>query len=118
MSGYARTGSRPTSENIRRDGKCAEDALGHLGTGPRDQHVLPNAPAAPPQSPPRVRCRFALAEHYFRHAMPQRAMVIDLGEAQVFERHVLHAGSAVVDIRRAAADVFQKRAEPVFGHRC
>jgi hypothetical protein len=48
--------------------------------------------------------------------MPQFSMVIQLGKAQILEGHVFHVLQRGFNIRRAAADVFQKRSEPVFGH--
>ena len=35
--------------------------------------------------------RFSLRENHFGHALPKGAMVIDLGEAQVFKGHVAEA---------------------------
>jgi hypothetical protein len=37
-----------------------------------------------------------LSEDYFRHAGPERAMVIDLSEAEIFKRKVAQAIDGVV----------------------
>ena len=53
--------------------------------------------------------RLALGEDHFRHAVAQGAMVIHLGESQVFERHVPHAPHGRIDIDRAGAHLLEQR---------
>ena len=55
-------------------------------------------------------------EDHFRHAVAQRAMMIDLGEAQVFERHVAHADHGRVDIHCAVAHLLEQRPELILIH--
>jgi hypothetical protein len=40
--------------------------------------------------------RFALAEDHFGHALPEGSVVVDLGEAEVFEGQVTEAGDGLV----------------------
>ncbi len=42
--------------------------------------------------------RLARRENHFRNAMPQSPMVIDLGKADIFERHVAEAIERRIDI--------------------
>ena len=54
-----------------------------------------------------IRARFAQPEDDFRNAVTQRAVVIDIGEAEVLERQVAHAVQGRIDVGGAAADVFE-----------
>ena len=58
--------------------------------------------------------RLARAEYDFGDAVAQGAVVVDLGEAQVFERQVPHAVKRRIDIRRPAAHVFEQGPQSVF----
>ena len=43
---------------------------------------------------------------HFRHAVPERAGVVDLGESQIFEGHVAEAGEGGIDIEASLAHLF------------
>ena len=58
----------------------------------------------------------AQPEDHFGHAMTQRAMVIDLGESEVFKRQMAHAVERRLDIGRSAPDFFQQRPQNIFSH--
>jgi hypothetical protein len=48
--------------------------------------------------------------------MSQRTMMVDLGEAQVFKRHVAKAIEGPVDVNGPCADLLKKPAELVLVH--
>ena len=83
--------------------------------GARDQNVLGFVEQARHDGADLVG-RFALAEDHFRDSVPQRAMMIDLGEAQVFERQVAHAFDGRVDIHGSGADLFEQAAQMILIH--
>ena len=62
--------------------------------------------------------RLPQSEDHFRHAVAQSAVVIHLGEAQIFERQVPHAFERRVHVGRAAFDVFEQRTKLIFRHSC
>ena len=62
-----------------------------------------------------IRC-FAQPEYDFGNAMAHGAMVVDVGESQIFERQVPHAMKRRIDIRGPAADFFEENAEFIFRH--
>ena len=60
--------------------------------------------------------RLALGEDHFRHAVAQRAMMVHLGESQVFERHVPHARESRLDIDRAFPHLLEQLPQLIFLH--
>jgi hypothetical protein len=60
--------------------------------------------------------RFAEAEDDFRHAVAEGAVMVNFGEANVFERHVPHFVKRGFDVGGAAADVFEEVPQIVFVH--
>ena len=60
--------------------------------------------------------RLALGEDDFGHAVAQGAVVVHLGEPEVFKRHVPHAPHGYVDIYRAGAYLFEERTHLVLVH--
>ena len=56
-------------------------------------------------------------EDHLGHAMPQRAVMIDLREAQILERQMTHAVERGVDVHGAGAHFFEQRAQLVLIHR-
>ena len=96
-------------------GELRGDQGGALAVGARDQHVLGIGQQALRDGGDLFR-RLALGEDHFRHAVAQGAMVVHLGEAQVFKRHVPHAPHGCVDIYRAGAHLFEQRAQLVLVH--
>ena len=50
------------------------------------------------------------------HAMTKGAMVVDLGEAEVFKGHMAHAAHGCLDIHCAGAHLFKQRAQLVLIH--
>ena len=58
----------------------------------------------------------ALGEDHLRHAVAQRAMVVHLGESQIFEGHVAHAHHGRIDIHGAAANLFEHRPKLLLIH--
>jgi hypothetical protein len=58
-----------------------------------------------------LRRRFTLAKNYLRHARAHAAMVVNLGKAQIFKRHVPHAGHRVIGCDRAFADFLEQFSE-------
>ena len=60
--------------------------------------------------------RLAQAEYDFGNAMPQRAVMVDIGESQVFERQVPHPMQRRIYIRRTTAHLFEQSPELVFQH--
>jgi hypothetical protein len=59
---------------------------------------------------------FAESEDDFGHAVPQRPVMVDLGEAEVFKGHVTNSGDRLVDLDRALANLFEEGAELSFIH--
>ena len=57
------------------------------------------------------------SENHLGHAMTQRAMVIDLREAQIFKRQVAQAVERGVDVHGSGAHLFEQRAQVVLIHR-
>jgi hypothetical protein len=97
----ARNGWRPKAENIRRRFEARLHARGGLRIRARDEHVVRVFEQAPGNGDNLLR-GLAFAEDHLRHAVAQRAMVVHLGEAQIFERHVAQAVQRAVHIHRAA----------------
>src|SRR6185312_3510125 len=60
--------------------------------------------------------RFAQAENDFGHPVTQRAVVIDLGESEILERHMPHAFHRVVNAGGSGADVFEERTKLFLTH--
>src|ERR1017187_2507108 len=58
----------------------------------------------------------ALGEDDLWNAVPQGAMVIHLGEAQVFKGHVAHARDGGIDIDRAVTDLLEQGTELILVH--
>jgi hypothetical protein len=48
--------------------------------------------------------------------MAECAVVVDLGEAQIFEWHVTHAGNCRIDIHCAVAHLFEQRPQLILIH--
>jgi hypothetical protein len=46
----------------------------------------------------------------------KRAVVVDFGEAEVFERQVTDAFEGIVDVSGTGSDIFEEGAELVFTH--
>jgi hypothetical protein len=55
-----------------------------------------------------LRRRFTFPEDHFGEAMPQGAVMIQLGEAQILEGKVAHALQRGVDRQRAGMNTFQE----------
>ena len=60
--------------------------------------------------------RLTLGEDDFGHAVAQGAMVVHLGEPEVFKWHVPHAPHGCIDIYRAGAHLFEQRTHLVLVH--
>jgi hypothetical protein len=58
----------------------------------------------------------AAAEDHFRVALPQRAMVVNFGEAEVFEGHVAQTVEGLSGGQATSAELFQKAANVTFVH--
>lgn len=59
----------------------------------------------------RLRGSFFLSENHFRHAPAQAAMMVYLGEAQVFERHVPQAFDGIVGSDLTPAHLLEEFAD-------
>ena len=57
-----------------------------------------------------------LAEDDLRHAVAQGAMMVDLGEAEVFKRHMADFGERLFDVDPAFPNLFEEGAELSFIH--
>ncbi len=55
-------------------------------------------------------------ENYLRDAVAQRAMVIDLGKAEILERHMSHAHHCRIDVHRAVANLLEQRTQLLLIH--
>src|SRR5262252_874070 len=55
-----------------------------------------------------LRSRLSLAENDFRHSIAERAMMINLGESQIFEWKVTQAINRIVGRERASADLLKE----------
>src|SRR5580700_12203706 len=55
-----------------------------------------------------LRWRLALSKYHFRHAYPQRAMMIDLGESQIFKRQMPQALDSFVGRNLSRTDLLEK----------
>jgi hypothetical protein len=64
-----------------------------------------------------LRRRFAGAEDGFRGAAPERAVMIDLGESQIFERQVAKPGDRGFDVDAPGAEILEEGAEGFSIHR-
>jgi hypothetical protein len=93
-----------------------EEALRHFGRGARDKHIFRALQQLRRNGHYMVRT-FSEPEYDFRHAVPQGAMVVDFGEAQVFKGEMAHADESRIHIDCAAAHVVKELTELVFGHR-
>ena len=93
----------------------ALETLGGGRIGARDENVLGLVEQARDDGADLVGS-LALAEDDFRNSVPQRAMMIDLGEAQVFERQVAQAFDGRVDVHRSGADLFEQAAQMILIH--
>ena len=60
--------------------------------------------------------RLALAEDHFREAVPQRAMMIQLGAAQILEWQVTHPIDRGIDLDGARAHLFEQAAQLILIH--
>jgi hypothetical protein len=58
----------------------------------------------------------ALAENHLRKTLPQRPVMVDLGEAQVFEGHVAQPRQRFSDRHRSAPHTFKKFFQPLRVH--
>ena len=76
----------------------------------RGQHII-FVPRQAGKNLRNLRRRFPRAQHHFRDAGPQRAMMIEFGKAQVFERHVTQASQGLVGREAPAAHVGQQLAQ-------
>src|SRR5580698_1839555 len=66
----------------------------------------------------RYLCRgLALAEYDFRHPRAQRAMVIELGESEVFKRQMAQAGHGLVGRELSAANLLEEFEDGIGGQR-
>jgi hypothetical protein len=55
-----------------------------------------------------LRRRLALSKYHFRHAYAQRAMMIDLGKSQIFERQMPQALDSFVGRNLSRTDLLEK----------
>jgi hypothetical protein len=60
--------------------------------------------------------RLAKAENHFGYTVPQGAMVVDFGEAEIFEGQVPDAFQSRFNIGCARANVFQQGSKLIFHH--
>ena len=60
-----------------------------------------------------LRGTFPFRKYHFRHSGTQRAMMIELGESQVFEWHVPQALHRFIGRKLALAHLFEKFADGV-----
>ena len=81
--------------------QIVQHPLRHGRRSARDQHIAVVVQKLARNRHHMVR-RLAQSEDHFRHAVAQRAMVIHLGEPEIFERQVPHALQRGIDIGRAA----------------
>jgi len=58
-----------------------------------------------------LRWSLPFSENHFGHAGAEAAMVIDLGEAEIFERQMAQAIDSIVRLEFAAADLLEKFAD-------
>ncbi len=93
----------------------ALEPLGRGQIGARDQNVLGFIEQAGDDGADLVG-RFALAEDDLRDSVPQRAVVIDLGEAQVLEGHVAQTLDGRIDVDGSGADLFEQAAQMILIH--
>ena len=114
-SAFAPESHRPRKRKILGAGQALGHQGGALRVGPRDQHIGGIFQQLFRDGHHLFR-RLPLSENHFGHAVPQRAMVIHLGESQVFERHVAHASHGSFNVDRAAAHLFEQRPELLLIH--
>ena len=62
--------------------------------------------------------RLTQPEKDFRHAVAQRAMVVHLGESEVFEGQMADAFERFIHIRRTGANIFEQRTQLIFTFIC
>ena len=96
-------------------GECFEHDAGGFRGGAGNKNVFRAREQCVRDADDLVR-RFAQAEDDFGHPVAQRAVVIDLGEAEILEGHVAHAFHGFVNAAGAAADAFEERAKLFFTH--
>jgi len=87
----------------------APQTFGCRSIGARHQDVLGFVEQTGDYGADLIGC-FAFAKNDLRNPVPQGAMVIDLGEAQIFKRQVAHAFHGGVDIHRPGAHLFEQNA--------
>jgi hypothetical protein len=54
-----------------------------------------------------LRCSLRFTEDHLGHALTQRAMVVDMGETQVFEGQVPQTGQRRVHVRGSIAELLE-----------
>jgi len=92
-----------------------EEALRHFRRGTGDEHVCGAREKFFRDGDDVIRA-LAEAEDDFRHTVTQGAVVIDLGEAQVFEGEMAHADECRIGVNRALANIVEEFSELVFCH--
>ena len=93
----------------------SEEAFRHLGRGSGDQNVFGALEKLFGDGDDVVGA-LAESENDFWHAVAQCAVMIDLGETEIFEGQVTHAGESGIGVDRAAANIIEKFPELVFCH--
>ena len=61
--------------------------------------------------------RLALGEDHFGHAVAQRAMMIHLGEPEVFERHVAEPLERAIGVHFTGAHLIEQHPELILVHK-
>ena len=92
-----------------------QDSGGHFLGGAGDQHVGGTGQELVRDGHDVVD-GFAQAEDHFGHAVAQRAVVVYLGETDVFEGKMTEFGEGCVSIDSAAANLIQEFTELIFIH--
>ena len=88
-------------------GKLVAQRCGRFRAGSRDQQVG-RAPCQLARDLDDLRGRLTRPENHFRHALPEGAVMIDLGEAQILEGHVPHALDRGINAGGARAHLFKQ----------
>jgi hypothetical protein len=60
--------------------------------------------------------RFTCAEDNFGNSVAKRAVMVDIGEPQIFERQMAHPMQRRIDIGCTGTHVFEQRPQLIFRH--
>ena len=91
------------------------DKVGASAVGAGDQDVAGAGEKALGDGDHLLGC-FAFGEDDFGHAVAERAMMVDFGEAQIFKGQVAKALDGAIDIHFPRAHLFEQRPELVLIH--